>query len=417
MPKRIKKLGPRDLHNVPEGIHFVGGVGGLTLQVKAPRHPGNRRPASWVLRVYVGSKRRNLGLGSYPEVSLAEARQRASEFKRLCSEGIDPIQKRYEQRRQADAERAANATFLEVAESYLSTHEINYRNEKHAQQWRSSLTNYVYPLIGDIPIRLITVDDVLNVLKPLWTSKTETAKRLQGRLERVFDLAVTNGLREINPARWRNFLSIRLPSPSRIAEVKHFPSLPHSALGSFTKSLHQRQGSGARALEFLILTAVRSGSVRQATWDEIDFEKAEWRIPKSHTKTRQFDHRVPLTPEMTTLLKSLPRRFDTNLVFPSPTGKVLSDMALNQLMRKMRATGELTVDAVPHGFRSTFRVWAAEATNYPSELAELVLMHSVGNAVYAAYQRSDLFEKRRQIMADWNKTVYQIQNNVVSLCA
>jgi integrase len=170
----------------------------------------------------------------------------------------------------------------------------------------------------------------------------------------------------------------------------------------------------ARALEFLILTAVRSGSVRQARWSEVDFEGLEWRIPKDHTKTRAGDHRVPLTQQMVALLETLPRRPDTDLIFPSKNGKMLSDMSLNMLMRKMRASGDLWIDAVPHGFRSTFRVWAAEATSYPSELAELCLMHSVGSSVYQAYQRSDLFEKRRQIMADWSETALKRCKGVVA---
>jgi len=170
-------------------------------------------------------------------------------------------------------------------------------------------------------------------------------------------------------------------------------------------SLSQRRGIAAKALEFLILTAVRSGSVRQARWGEVDLRAREWRIPKDHTKSGSQDHRVPLTDAMCGILRSLPRRIDTDLIFPSPSGKMLSDMALNGLMRSMRRSGELWMDAVPHGFRSTFRVWAAEATNHSAELAELVLMHTVGDSVYAAYQRSDLFEKRRQIMAEWNTVV------------
>jgi len=247
---------------------------------------------------------------------------------------------------------------------------------------------------------------VLKVLLPIWQVKTETASRVQKRMERVFDLALTKGLIQSNPARWKNYLSVRLPSPGRIASVKHFPSLPYQDLPAFMQALSKRNGMGARALEFLILTAVRSGSVRQARWSEIDFNAREWRIPKEHTKTRSGDHRVPLTDQMITLLQSLPRSIDQTLVFHSPTGRMLSDMALNVLMRKMRASGELPMDAVPHGFRSTFRIWSAEATNYPSELAELCLMHAVGSSVYRAYQRSDLFDKRRQIMADWNSAVY-----------
>jgi integrase len=258
-----------------------------------------------------------------------------------------------------------------------------------------------------MPVKDVSIEDVLSVLRPIWESKTETASRLQRRIEKVFDLAITNGLRQTNPARWKNFLAVRLPSPSRVAKVEHYPSLPYQRLGRFMEALKAREGASARALEFLILTAVRSGSVRQARWSEIDFQAKEWRIPSEHTKTRSGDHRVPLTDEMVSLLKALPRRLDQPLVFPSPTGRMLSDMSLNAVMRKMRASGELTADAVPHGFRSTFRVWAAEATNYSAELAELCLMHSVGNAVYQAYQRSDLFEKRRSIMRDWNETVFK----------
>jgi integrase len=407
MPRRIKEWGDQDLKTISEGVHFVGGIGGLTLQVKAPKGIYGHRSASWVLRVYFGSKRRNIGLGSFPEVSLATARDKASEVKALCQRGIDPIRLKHEHRRRADADRAASIPFKRLVEQYLTTHQINHRNAKHAKQWRASLENYALPELGLIPVRDISPENILSVLQPIWASKTETAKRLQGRLERVLDLAIASGLRDTNPARWRNFLSVRLPSPSRIARVTHFASLPYQDLGRFMQALKTRSGIAPRALEFLILTAVRSGSVRQARWQEIDFERLEWRVPKDHTKTRTDDHRVPLTPQMIKLLETLPRRDNTDLIFPSPNGKVLSDMALNMLMRKMRASGELWIDAVPHGFRSTFRVWAAEATNYSPELAELCLMHSVGSSVYQAYQRSDLFEKRRQIMADWSDAVFQ----------
>ena len=368
-----------------------------------------------MLRANVGSKRRNIGLGTYPEVSLAEARRKATELKNLCSQGVDPIEMRQKKRADADLQRLKSKTFKQVAEEYLTTHESDYRNEKHRRQWRSTITTYAYPVIGQLPIAQVGIEDVLRVLKPIWSDKTETASRLQGRIEKIFDLAVASGLRETNPARWKNYLSLRLPAPGRIAEVKHYPSLPHPELPKFMQALSVRSGMAARALEFLILTAVRSGSVRQARWPEIDFHAREWRIPNEHTKTRTGAHRVPLTDQMIVLLKSLPRSLNQNLIFPSPTGKVLSDMALNVLMRKMLTTGELAVEAVPHGFRSTFRVWAAEATNYPSELAELCLMHSVGSAVYQAYQRSDLFEKRRDIMRDWNDTVFKRCESVVAI--
>jgi integrase len=269
--------------------------------------------------------------------------------------------------------------------------------------------------MGDRPIAHITVDEVLDVLQPIWEIKTETASRVQKRMERVFDFAVTEELRSTNPARWKNFLSLRLPAPGRIATVQHYPSLPYQGLPDFMQALSKRNGMAARALEFLILTAVRSGSVRHARWSEIDFQAREWRIPSEHTKTRSGDHRVPLTDQMIQLLRSLPRTLDQPLIFPSPRGRMLSDMALNALMRKMKASGDLWTEAVPHGFRSTFRVWAAEATDYPSELAELCLMHSVGSTVYRAYQRSDLFEKRRDIMRDWNEAAYRSQAKVLAI--
>ena len=407
MARLIKTWGQIDLKTAPVGVHFVGQPQGLTLHIKASKSPQSQPQGCWVLRANVGSKRRNIGLGIYPEVSLVEARRKATEIKNLCSQGIDPIETRTQKRASADLQRLRSKTFKQLAEDYISTHESDYRNEKHRKQWRSTIETYAIPVIGNALIQTVTIEDVLQILKPIWMTKTETASRLQGRLERIFDLAVASGLRETNPARWKNFLAVRLPSPSRVAKVEHYPSLPYQRLGRFMEALKARGGASARALEFLILTAVRSGSVRQARWSEIDFQAKEWRIPSEHTKTRSGDHRVPLTDEMVSLLKALPRRLDQPLVFPSPTGRMLSDMSLSAVMRKMRTSGELEVDAVPHGFRSTFRTWAAEATAYPAELAELVLMHAVGSPIYRAYQRSDLFEKRRAIMRDWNETVFK----------
>lgn len=411
MPRFTSEWSAKDVQNAPIGVHFVGGVGGLTLQVRDSQNPHDPRAASWVLRVYVGSKKRNLGLGKYPEISLSNARKRALEIKSMCSRGIDPVIPKTTRMQKESPQSAVGVTFQALADEYFATHLIASHGPKHVQQWRSSLMNYVYPDIGKKAVEDISTQDVLKVLLAIWHVKTETASRVQKRMERVFDLALTKDLIQSNPARWKNYLSVRLPSPGRIASVTHFPSLPYQDLSAFMNALSRRNGIGARALEFLILTAVRSGSVRQARWSEIDFNAREWRIPKEHTKTRSVDHRVPLTDQMITLLQSLPRSVDQPLVFPSPTGRMLSDMALNVLMRKMRTSGELPIDAVPHGFRSTFRIWSAEATNYPSELAELCLMHAVGSKVYRAYQRSDLFDKRRQIMADWNSAVYGDRSN------
>ena len=414
MPKIVKEWSLKDLKSASPGVHFVGGVGGLTLHIKPASKPGLRPPASWVIRVYIDGKRRNLGLGPYPEISLAEARTKALELKTLCSKGIDPVDQRRETHHQSDSAKQQNKTFKQVAEEYLTAHALSNYHEKHTQQWKSSLVNYAFPVLGSKLIKDIVIDDVLAALRPIWEGKTETASRLQRRMERIFDLAITSGLVKTNPARWRNYLSVWLPSPSRVAKVEHYPSVPYQHLDPFMEALKAREGNSARALEFLILTAVRSRSVRLARWSEIDFQALEWRIPRCNTKTRKVDHRVPLTPQMVSLLKAIPRRLDTDLIFPSPTGKILSDMSLNSVMRKMRKSGELEVDAVPHGFRSTFRVWAAEATTYPAELAELVLMHTVGSSVYQAYQRSDLFEKRRDIMRDWNETVFKRSEKVIA---
>jgi integrase len=412
MPKFNQVMSASDLKRLSSGTHFVGGVGGLTLRIGGQLPGIIRVSASWVLRVYVAGKRRNLGLGSYPEVTLAQARNRAMELKQKVSTGIDPLIDKIAQRSAIKALQATAKTFRDCAETYLEIHNSDYKCDKHAKQWRSTIETYAYPVIGNLLVAEITLNDILEVLRPIWTTKTETAKRLQGRIEKVFNYAITSGYRSNNnPARWQGYLSVQLPAPGGVKKVVHQASLPYKMLGAFMQELQKRSGIAAKALEFLILTGVRSGSVRQAKWDEIDFITREWKIPSDHTKTRQGEHRVPLTEQMITLLKAIKNTVGVAYIFPSPSGGMLSDMALNQVMRKMRASGALPVDAVPHGFRSTFKVWAVEQTSYPSELSEIVLMHSVGNSVYEAYQRSDLFEKRRDIMSDWNKYAYLQQSH------
>jgi len=231
--------------------------------------------------------------------------------------------------------------------------------------------------------------------------KTETAKRLLGRIKTVLDYATVNEYRSgANPAQWTGYLSTQLPSPKKLQKVEHHPAVPYQMIGNFISKLRKYESISAKALEYLILTAVRSGSVRQAEWSEIDFERKLWIIPAEHTKAKQ-EHRVPLTPQAIKLLKSLPKLVGSNFVFPSPTGKALSDMALSQLMRRMQKSGELAVEAVPHGFRSTFRDWAAEQTAYPDEIRKAASGHTVGDAVKEAYQRTDLLEKRRRLMNEW----------------
>ena len=326
--------------------------------------------------------------------------------------GVNVVERKRSQRSALIAAAAKNKTFIECAQAYIEAHASDYSNDKHRKQWVSTIEAYAYPKIGKMLVSDITMPSVLDVLLQetvhrngtsgkLWQTKTETAKRLLDRIRTVLDFATVNEYRSgTNPATWAGYLDTQLPSPRGLKAVKHHPALPYKMVCDFMPRLRQNESVSARALEFLILTAVRSGSVREAEWDEIDIEEKLWIIPPEHAKTRQ-EHRVPLPPQAIKLLRNLPRIAGTNKVFPSPTGKALSDMALSQLMRGMRERGELIVEAVPHGFRSTFRDWAAEQTNYPDEIRKVASGHSVGDSVKEAYQRTDLLEKRRRLMLDW----------------
>ena len=396
------------------GWHAVGGVAGLLLQVRKPSKEGAQIPRSWILRVKVGDDRQPIGLGSYPQVSLAEAREQAKKLVVDAKQGINLKAKKRADRSALLSAASKNKTFKECAEAYIEAHSSDYSSDKHRKQWPSTLNAYAYPIIGNMMVSDITMRDILSVMNQetkvtetekgkLWYVKTETAKRLLGRVKTVLDYATVNEYRTgANPAQWTGYLSTQLPSPKKLQKVEHHPAVPYQMIGDFMSKLRKNDSISAKATEFLILTAVRSGSVRQAEWSEIDYEKKLWVIPAEHTKAKQ-EHRVPLQPQAIRLLKSLPKMAGSNIVFPSPTGKELSDMALSQLMRGMRDRGELTVDAVPHGFRSTFRDWAAEQTAYPDEIRKAASGHTVGDAVKEAYQRNDLLEKRRQLMIEWGK--------------
>ena len=394
------------------GWHAVGGVAGLLLQVRKPAKEGAQIPRSWILRVKVGDDRQPIGLGSYPQVSLAEAREQAKKLVVDAKQGINLKAKKRADRSALLSAASKKKTFKECAEAYIEAHSSDYSSDKHRKQWPSTLTAYAYPIIGNMMVADITMRDVLSVLNQetkvtengkgkLWYVKTETAKRLLGRIKTVLDYATVNEYRNgTNPAQWTGYLSTQLPSPKKLQKVEHHPAVPYQMIGNFMSKLRANESISAKAVEFLILTAVRSGSVRQAEWSEIDYNKKLWVIPAEHTKAKQ-EHRVPLQPQAIKLLKSLHKMAGSNIVFPSPTGKELSDMALSQLMRGMRGRGELTVDAVPHGFRSTFRDWAAEQTAYPDEIRKAASGHTVGDAVKEAYQRTDLLEKRRKLMLEW----------------
>ncbi|MFJ2364551.1 tyrosine-type recombinase/integrase [Pseudomonas sp. NPDC087697] len=390
MPRKAIELNPLTVSRLVEpGLHFVGGIPGLALQVL----PTGAR--TWVLRMTVGAKRRDMGLGGYPAVTLAQAREAAREARAKVRQGVDPIEESRAARSALKAAQAAALTFEQCTDGFLTAHKDGWKNAKHAQQWRNTLTTYAFPVMGSLLVRDIGLPHVLAALEPIWRDKTETASRLRGRIEQVLDWATVRGYRAgTNPARWRGHLDKLLPKPGKIAKVEHHAALPAGESGAFMEKLRQLKGMGARALEFAILTATRSGEVRGAKWAEFDLSAKTWTIPAERMKAGK-EHRVPLSPAALALIKVLPKIAGSELAFTAPRGGALSDMTLTAVVRRMN------VAAVPHGFRSTFRDWASERTNYPRDVAEMALAHSIGDKVEAAYRRGDLFDKRRKMMDDW----------------
>jgi len=390
VPRIAKELSPLEVGRLKEpGHHAVGGVAGLYLYVL---DTGAR---SWVLRTMVGEKRRHMGLGGYPDVPLAQAREKARAAKAEVSQGSDPIVQRVALASQLRAQQATQKTFEEAAKAYMEAHEKAWKNPKHRAQWGSTLKTYAYPHIGSLLVKDIDHEHVMKVLEPIWATKTETATRLRGRIESVLDWATTRKYRSgENPARWKGHLDNLLPAPSDIQKVESHRAVDYDGVAQFMAALRTREGLAARALEFAILCASRSGEVRGALWSEIDQEKSIWIIPAERMKAGK-EHRVPLSTPALKLLQALPRTENSDLVFPGSNDKPLSDMALTAVMRRME------VDAVPHGFRSTFRDWVGDCTNYPRDVAEFALAHKLSDKVEAAYRRGDALERRREMMEDW----------------
>lgn len=398
MGKRQIELGALAVSQIKSrGIHFVGGVAGLAINVTKS---GGR---SWILRYQVGGKRRDKGLGGYPDVTLAEAKEAARAARAKITQGIDPIEDARALRSKMIASQVSAITFSQAAKQYIDAHEDSWRNVKHAQQWRNTIQTYADPIIGKMLIRDVELPQILKVLEPIWRTKTETASRLRGRIESVFAWAIARGYRtNSNPAQWKGLLDTLLPAPSKITKTDHHRALPYTKLPEFMKSLNEQQGVGARALEFTILTACRSGEVRGAKWNEINLANGVWTVPADRMKAGK-EHRVPLSDAALSLIKAQKEFAFCNYVFPSShrakasdfEGKPLSDMTLSAVLRRMN------VSAVPHGFRSTFRDWCAEQTDYPRDVAEMALAHAIGNKVEAAYRRGDLFDKRKLLMQDW----------------
>lgn len=389
MPRKAKELSALEVRRLSRpGDHEVGGIAGLQLQVTAS---GAR---SWIYRTTIAGRRRHLGLGGFPDVTLAQARERAREFNDAVFAGTDPVQERLNSR-EALRRDASGFTFGEAAKKWHALKLPEYRNEKHAAQVLSTLVEYAFPIIGKRRIRDVDLSDVLKVLEPHWLAKTETTSRLRSRIERVLSWATVSGHRTgDNPARWRGNLDSILPKPSKIATVVHHKAIAVNDIPNVFARVGEVDGMGARALEFLIITATRSGEVRGATWDEIDFKNCLWVIPGTRMKTGR-EHRVPLSETAIEILGSLPKMAEVSHVFASGRGAVLSDMTLSAVFKRLR------VDATPHGCRSTFRDWCSERTNYPHEVAEMALAHTIKNKAEAAYRRGDLLVKRERMMRDW----------------
>ena len=383
--------------------------GGLYLQV------GPKGGKSWIFRYRHAGRERQMGLGPLQLVTLAQARERARDIRMLRYQGADPLEGQGRARKAPAAETRKGVTFAEAMVAYIDGNKVAWRNEKHIAQWTSTLSTYAVPHFGKRPLSDIDTNDVLDALKPIWLTKSETASRLRGRIEAVLSWGTVHGYRQgENPARWKGHLEMILPAKSKVAKVKHHAALDYKELPRFMASMRGQSGVGVQALRFVILTAARTGEVIGADWSEIDFEARLWTVPASRMKAGR-EHRVPLSEPALEILErereawfEVEARRHRKLLKegePGPVGPVfcgqlagkgLSNMALLAVLRRM-GRGDLT----SHGFRSTFRDWAAEETAFPGEVVEMALAHTISSKVEAAYRRGDLLKKRWDLMNDW----------------
>lgn len=392
MPKQAKELSAVEVKRIVRpGNHAVGGVSGLLLRVK----PTGAR--SWVLRVKAGDKRRDIGLGGFPDVPLAQAREKAREIKGQVREGKDPAAERKAAREALIAAQAKEMTFRQAAKKCHDAKRHAFRSIKHRADWINSLETHVFPIIGNMPIDIIEAEHVRSVLEPIWHEKTETATRVRQRMESIFSWAAVAKARSgPNPARWKENLEFLLSSPTKIRRVQHFRALPYQGVSEFMQALRHRGGMAARALEFIILTAARSGEARLATWSEVDLDRRLWTIPGERMKAGKT-HKVPLSDDAVELLKGLPRIKGTDHIFTGPKGTPLSDMSILAVCKRMG------IDATPHGFRSSFKDWCRTSTRYADEVSELALAHVNSDATRAAYARDELLPQRSKLMQEWAK--------------
>jgi integrase len=382
---------------------YIHDGGGLYLQV-APA--GSK---SWIFRFSLGGKRREMGLGPYPGVSLAAARQLAAGAHSLVRAGKDPIAARDAERARKRLEDARAITFDQAAEQFIAANEPGWRNDKHRGQWRTSLAAFASPIIGKMSVADVGVTEVMRVLEPLWREKTETGSRVRGRIERVLDWAKVRGYRTgENPAQWRGHLDNLLPARRKVQKVKHHAAVAIDDLPAVYAKLAQLDSMTALALRFAILTAARAGEVTGARWSEFNIEAKVWTVPSDRIKAGRT-HRVPLSQDAMEILAWVRPMATAALVFPGwVAGRPLS---LTSMLKVLKLAGG--GDATVHGFRSTFRDWASEHTNYPRDVAEMALAHSIGDRVEAAYRRGDLFERRKLMMEDWATFVRTIPSTKV----
>jgi integrase len=384
----IHRLTGADLKRKAPGMYADGG--GLYLQVTAGKNHTNR---SWCFRYTTGGRTREMGLGSAHTVGLAAARSEALEARQMRLKGLDPIEERRAKRNASAASDARSITFAECSDRYIEAHRAGWRSAKHAAQWPATL-KVASETFGTLPVRAIDTALVMKVIEPIWMKTPETGNRLRGRIESILDWAIAREYRPgPNPARWRGHLSNLLPAHRKLRTKTHHPALPWQDVPRFLHDLRKRDDISARALEFLVLTAARTGEVLGATWDEVDLPQALWTVPAARIKAGR-EHRVPMVPRCVEILESQPRG---GLLFPGRRGEPLWVNGFNHLMKQMGYTG-----ATAHGFRSSFRDWCGEATNYPREIAEAALAHQVGSAVEQAYRRGDALAKRRQLMNAWS---------------
>jgi integrase len=390
MARPEKRLAARTVQTITKPGLYADGAG-LYL------HVSKSGSKSWIFRWRQDGRLHDMGLGPLNTISLAEARDEALVCRKLKYEGRNPIEERRAQRQAAKLEAVRAMTFEDCARAYITAHQVGWRNPKHAAQWPSTLAAYVYPIIGKLPVKAVDVGLVMRAIEPIWTSKPETASRVRGRIESVLDWASARGYRQgENPARWRGHLENLLPRRSKVARVEHHAALPYPELPAFMVELREREGIAARALEFAILTAGRTGEVIGAQWPEIDLEGRLWTIPPERMKAGR-EHRVPLSEAALAVLRPFAQARMGEHIFPgNQAGRPLSPVAMLMLLRRMGRDG-ITV----HGFRSAFSDWCAERTAFPSEVREMALAHMVGDKVEAAYRRGDLFEKRRQLADAW----------------